>query len=287
VSPTEAVFFWIAIAVYALASGLYVYALVFRNQRILPRIVWLTSAGFALHTAAIAARYAAQEHLPWSGDYENGLAGGWFIVLFTLGASFLRRPMQALAVATLPLTILLMGFGVMRNPTLGPMAASLQSSWLYVHVYFAWLAFGAYALAMGAGILYLLKERASRSEQAGGEGVAGAGSSTKELIPSLARLDELIFRYIIFGFITDAVMIASGAIWARDLWGSYWSWDPVETWSLITWLIYGIAIHLRITMGWRGRRQAWIAIFAILGMIITFFGVTFVVESSNHIFSVR
>lgn len=277
-SSVEAVLFWITVALYALATGLYVYAFAFRNHRILSKIIFVTGVGFVLHTATIAARYAAQGHLPWSGDYENGLAGGWFIVLFTLSASFLRRPMQALAVATLPLTILLMGFGVMRNPELGPMAASLQSAWLYVHVYFAWLAFGAFALAMGAGVLYLLKERASRSEHA---------NQRYQQIPSLARLDELTFRYIVFGFITDAVMIASGAIWARDLWGAYWSWDPVETWSLITWLIYGIAIHLRITMGWRGRRQAWLAIFAILGMIITFFGVTFVVESSNHIFNVR
>jgi cytochrome c-type biogenesis protein CcsB len=278
VSPAEAVFFWLTLGVYAVGTGLYVYAFAFRNQRILSRIIFVTCLGFMTHTATIAARYAAQGHLPWSGDYENGLAGGWFIVLFTLVASFLRRPMQAMAVATLPLALLLMGFGVMRNPILGPMAASLQSYWLYIHVYFAWLAFGAYALAMGAGVLYLLKERAGRSDQPG---------QIWERIPSLARLDELIFRYIVFGFICDAVMIASGAIWARDLWGSYWSWDPVEIWSLITWLIYGITIHLRLTMGWHGRRQAWIAIFAILGMIITFFGVTFVVESSNHIFNVR
>jgi cytochrome c-type biogenesis protein CcsB len=278
VSSIEAVFFWLTLATYALATGLYVYSFAFRNQRILARVVIVTCCGFALHTAAIAARYAAQGHLPWSGDYENGLAGGWFIILFTLVATLLRRPMQAMAVATLPLTLLLMGFGAMRSPTLGPMAASLQSYWLYIHVYFAWLAFGAYALAMGGGVLYLLKDRASRKSHP---------NQVYERVPSLARLDELVFRYIVFGFITDAVMIASGAIWARDLWGSYWSWDPVETWSLVTWLIYGLIIHLRVTMGWQGRRQAWLAIFAILGMIITFFGVTFVVETSNHIFNVR
>ena len=82
-------------------------------------------------------------------------------------------------------------------------------------------------------------------------------------------------------------MIASGAIWAKDLWGSYWSWDPVETWSLVTFLTYGIAIHLRLTRGWRDARFAWMAIVAILGNVISFFGVSFVVETSNHIFSVR
>ena len=158
------------------------------------------------------------------------------------------------------------------------MAASRKSSWLGIHVFFAWLAFGAFALAMGTGIIYLLKDRDSRREQK---------NPVFERFPSLARLDELMFRYVLFGFITHAVMIASGAIWARDLWGAYWSWDPVETWSLITWLLYGVAIHLRVTLGWKGRRLAWVVALAIVAVIITFFGVTFVVESSNHIFNVR
>jgi ABC-type transport system involved in cytochrome c biogenesis permease subunit len=100
-------------------------------------------------------------------------------------------------------------------------------------------------------------------------------------------MDELMFRYLIFGFITDAVMIASGAIWAKNLWGNYWSWDPVETWSLVAWLIYGLAIHLRVTMGWKGRKLAWILIFAIAGVIISYFGINVVVKSSLHIFEVR
>jgi len=171
-----------------------------------------------------------------------------------------------------------MGFGAMRNPTLSPLAASLKTFWLVIHVYFAWLAYGAFTLAFAAGVLYLLKERNATRR---------TPSSFYDRFPMLDRLDELIFRYIVFGFITDAVMIASGAIWAKDLWGNYWSWDPVETWSLVSWLTYGIIIHLRVTMGWRGKRLAWIAVLAIIGIIITFFGVTFVVESSLHFFNVR
>ena len=140
------------------------------------------------------------------------------------------------------------------------------------------LAFAAYALAMGAGVLYELKERDSKRS---------ARNPIYERFPAQDRLEELVFRWMVFGFLTDAVMIASGAIWARDLWGSYWSWDPVETWSVVTWLSYGLAIHLRLTRGWRGRRFTRLAVFAIAGMIVTFFGVTVVVESSNHFFNVR
>ena len=277
-APWEILFFWVAVFLYALASGGYVYSLVFKNERILSRILPVVGAGLALHTAAIAVRYQAQGHLPWSGDYENGLMGGWFIVLMTVLVSWRRRPMQVIGIATLPLTLLMMGFGVMRNPALSPLAASLKSFWLVIHVYFAWLAYGAFTLALGAGVLYLIKEKDEQRR---------TPDALSERFPSLARLDELMFRYIVFGFITDAVMIASGAIWAKNLWGNYWSWDPVETWSLVSWLFYGVIIHLRVTLGWRGRRLAWLTIFAIVGMIITFFGVTFVVESSLHIFNVR
>lgn len=277
-APAEAVLFWIALVTYALATGALVYAVVFREERGVGLATAGAAVGFASHTAAIAARYAAVGHLPWAGDYENGLFGGWFIVLFTLVVGWRQRPLRILAVATLPLTFLLMGYGVMRAPALTPLAASLKSVWLYVHVIFAWLAFGAYALAMAGGIVYLAKVRDAK---------AAAPNPMYERFPAVERLDELVFRWIMFGFVTDTVMIASGAIWARDLWGSYWSWDPVETWSLVTWLSYGLAIHLRVTRGWKGVRFARVAIAAIAGMIVTFFGVTFVVETSNHFFNVR
>lgn len=277
-SPVEAVLFWLSLALYALATAGMVYGVVFRNERFLPRMIWLATLGFALHAGAVAARYAAAGHLPWSGDYENGLFGGLFIVGFTLAVAWRQPTLRVLAIATLPLALLLMGFGVMRQPELNPMEASLKSSWLYIHVFFAWLAFGAYALAMAGGIVFLLKERDAKRT---------ARNPIYERFPPLDRLDELVFRWIVFGFVTDAVMIASGAIWARDLWGSYWSWDPVETWSAITWLVYGLAIHLRLTRGWKGARFARVAVVAIVNMVITFFGVTFVIETSNHFFNVR
>lgn len=277
-SPIENILFWAAVLVYAGATGGLVYAIVFRSERLIPRAIWLAAVGLLAHTAAIAARYAAQRHLPWAGDYENALFGSWFIVAATLWVAWRRRGLEVLALATLPTSFLIMGYGAMREPALTPLAVSLKSTWLYVHVLFAWIAFGGYALAMAGGVSFLLKRRnATRPDP----------NPVFERFPSLDKLDELVFRWIIMGFIADAVMIASGAIWAKDLWGSYWSWDPVETWSLITWVTYGIAIHLRVTRGWRGASFAWLAILAIAGMIITAFGVTFVVETSSHFFNVR
>ena len=159
----------------------------------------------------------------------------------------------------------------MRNPVLTPMAASVRSFWLYIHVFFAQIAFGAFTVTFGLAVMYILKEK-------------NLGKSFYDKFPDISRLDDLMFKFLVFGFITDAVMIGSGALWAKNLWGNYWSWDPVEMWSLITWLIYGLAIHLRVTMGWRGRKFAWILIFALLGMIITFFGINLFVKTSLHLF---
>ncbi|GFO66298.1 cytochrome c biogenesis protein CcsA [Geomonas paludis] len=276
----EAICFWLSLVIYALSAGGYIYALVFRNEKVVPKLLVLIGIGLLVHTGAVAARYFAQGHFPWSTDYENGLMGGWFIIASTLFVAWRQKSLRVFAVATVPTTMLIMGYGVMRNPSLAPMAATLKSFWLAIHVFFAWLSFGAYALAMAAGVIYLLKERAAKER----------GQAPAEPVPdrfadlSPERLDDLMFKYLVFGFITNAIMIAAGSIWAKDLWGAYWSWDPVETWSLISWLMYGAAIHLRVTMGWRGTRFSWLMIAALLTVIINFFGVSILMKSSVHVF---
>jgi cytochrome c-type biogenesis protein CcsB len=273
-SPLEAILVWITIGLYGVTSALFLYAFIFRNEKVLDRIKYIIFFSVAVHTAAILARWYAVGNLPVAGNYENALGGVWVILLFYLYVSFRYKHLRAIGLAVLPFSLLLLGYGIMNVPPLAPMTASLRSFWLYIHVFFAWLAFGAYTICFGLGILFLMKEK-------------NQGNSFYDKFPALPRMDELMFRYLIFGFITDAVMIASGAIWAKNLWGNYWSWDPVETWSLVAWLIYGLAIHLRVTMGWKGRKLAWILIFAIAGVIISYFGINVVVKSSLHIFEVR
>jgi cytochrome c-type biogenesis protein CcsB len=235
------------------------------------RAAWFgVAGGLVLHTALVAWRWVGTGHVPTIGNFENALVGGWFIVVMTLWAGW-RQRFPLLAAGALPFALLIMGGGAMSDTAARPMVASLQSFWLYIHIFFAWISYGAYTVACGAGIVYLVKSRKGgpeRSEEA------------------LGRLDELMFRSTVFGFITDAVMIASGSIWAKNLWGSYWSWDPVETWSLLSWLIYGVVLHLRITLGWRGRRVAWLLVFAIIGVLVSFWGVNLVMEGSLHVFNV-
>ena len=272
-SPLEAILVWTTIVALAISSAVYLYSFIFRNERILRFWNLFTITCLALLTAAILARTLAVGNLPVAGVYESALGGGWFVLLFTLYFSYRNRTLAVVGLGTIPFTLILLGIGVMSGPELSPMAVSLKSFWLYIHVFFAWLAFGAYAICFGLGIVYLLKDR-------------DPGNEFYDRFPSLEQIDELMFMYLVFGFVTDAVMIASGAVWAKDLWGNYWSWDPVETWSLVTWLIYGLAIHLRVTLGWRGRKLAWILIIALGGMVITYFGIDWFVKSSFHAFDV-
>lgn len=270
-APLEAIFVWIAIILYCILSALYIYSIIFKNEKILDRLVYFTGGAFLLHTVAIIARYLAIGNLPVAGDYETSLGGSWIIVLFTLYLAFRYKRLKALGIATIPFSLLMLGFGVMRNPVLTPMSASVRSFWLYIHVFFAQIAFGAFTIAFGLAIMYIMKER-------------NPAGSFYGRFPDIRKLDDMMFRFLVFGFITDAIMIGSGSIWAKNLWGNYWSWDPVEVWSLVTFLIYGLAIHLRVTMGWKGKKFAWILVFSLLGMIITFFGINFFVKTSLHLF---
>ena len=261
--------FWACMVIYALVVAAQIYGQVFGKQKWVTRAPFFVAAGLALHTLLVAWRWAASGHVPTIGTFENTLAGGWFIAAMTLWAGW-RRRFPLLAAGALPFALIIMGAGALADTDTQPMVASLQSFWLYIHIFFAWLAYGAYTVACGTAIVYLVKSKRGKPTNA----------------VELAGLEELMFRSTVFGFITDAIMIAAGSIWAKNLWGSYWSWDPVETWSLLSWLIYGLALHLRLTLGWRGRRLAWILVFAILGVLVSFWGVNLLMGGTLHVFTV-
>ncbi|MBI5103365.1 MAG: cytochrome c biogenesis protein CcsA [Nitrospirae bacterium] len=269
---------WGIIYIYAASSVLLLVAFVFGKERLLNLMPWPLGAGFAAHTALWLMRWYRTGYFPANGEFENAVSGGWFAVALTLYVFYRRRELIGLALVTVPVTLLFLGYGIMKKPVVLPHDAALKSSWLVIHVAFAQLAFGAYLVAAGFGVIYLLKQRAIERD---------LPAPRLAKLPALPILEDLMFRFVVFGFIADAIMIAAGSIWAKDLWGSYWSWDPVEVWSLAAWLVYGLSIHLRLTMGWKGRRLAWVYSFAVIGIIIAYWGVDFFVKNSQHIFGVR
>jgi ABC-type transport system involved in cytochrome c biogenesis permease subunit len=128
-------------------------------------------------------------------------------------------------------------------------------------------------IAAGLGLIYLLKEN-----RTGG---------IYDRLPDLDSIDVLSYRYVAAGFIMYGLMIVSGCFWSNQVKGNYWNWDPVEVWSLISWLVYGIYLHLRITFGWRGRRLAWYALFALAAMIVSYWGIPFSMETFHSGFRIE
>ncbi|HEY6004920.1 MAG TPA: cytochrome c biogenesis protein CcsA [Anaeromyxobacter sp.] len=248
---------WAAVAGYALAFAA-LSAGTFLGRERLGRAGWrLAAAGWAAHTLAIAVRWIATGHAPVQGAYENSLSGAWFIPL--LGGVLVRqyRPAIRAAPFIVAIALLLLGNGIMAPAVHLPLEPPFRSNWLVVHVAFAWLAFGSYLVAsvLAGYHLWLSRRRAA--------------------VPAArpAVIDELSAKLIAFGFVGDTVMIASGAIWAHGLWGRYWAWDPIETWSLVSWLTYAVYLHLRFTLGWTGSRAAWLALGAAAVVVVTFFGI--------------
>ena len=277
----EPILAWGMIYLYAICSILLLTALVFEKERLFAPARYLLAPAFAAHTAIFLLRWMRTGYFPANGEFENAVSGGWFAILMTMVVLYRKKALAGLAgmaLVTVPVTLLFLGYGIMKNPSALPHAASLKSSWLVIHVLFAQVAFGAYLVASGFGVVYLLKDGQSRK---------GTVSPLYDKLPRLPVIEELMFKFVIYGFIADAIMIGAGSIWAKDLWGSYWTWDPVEVWSLASWLLYGVSIHLKVQLGWRGRRLAWLYAFAILGIIIAYWGVDFFVKNSQHIFGVR
>ncbi len=191
------------------------------------------------------------------------------IVLAYLIAEY-RFRIRALGVFVLPVVFILMAFSSMplMPKEIVPLIPALQSQWLAWHVMLSFIGESAFAVAFGASIMYLLVNG------------AGKGSFFVRTFPSPETLDLLSYRAIMIGFpIFTIGALIFGAIWAKFAWGSYWGWDPKETWALITWIVYAVYLHARVLRGSRGKTAAaWISIIGFLATMFTLFGVNYLLS---------
>ena len=266
-SPVEYATFWITVFVYMLGAALALTGLVFNRERLLSAAAIACGGGLLIHCVAIGARIAHTGHIQVASRYENILTGAAVVMLFNLFAIFRRRNLAPLLVFAAPFTLLMLGYALLNQPRFTTMSPVLDNLWMFVHVFFAWLAYGAYSVAAAVGVVYLLRGR-KRFREAPPEQIP----ALLRRVPALGVLDELMYRFVVFCFVAHVVMISSGAIWARDLWGHYWSWDPVETWSLLSGLLYGLWIHLRLALRWHGARMAWLAVVTLVTVLFAFWG---------------
>lgn len=268
--PIEAVFFWAAAAAYVAAFAAMVFGGVFRRRGLESAGFVLALAALAPHTTAVILRWALSDHLPMGSRYELNLVGTWLAMLVLLGLGLLVPRTRLIVAGGLPPILLALGLGITSWKGIEPLSPAYDSYWLVVHVVFAFLSFGCFVASFSAAVFYLIEDAGRRHRFSG-------------RLPPLKELEELSYRLVVAGFILEAVMIATGAIWANDLWGSYWSWDPVEVWSLVSFLVYAVYLHLRTFTGWRGRRSAIVAVLGLVFVFLSFWGVQWLVPTVHDV----
>ena len=235
---------------------------------------WTTLAGFIAQTIALILRWTTSYklgigHAPLSNFYESLIFFAWAIILLYLIVEW-RTKWQSAGIFVAPLAFLSMAYASFSpnvNSRIQPLIPALQSNWLISHVVSCFLAYAAFGLAFCLGIMYLIKRLDTGNQK-----------STRpffRFLPDTNYLDELIYHNVVLGFILLMLGIVTGSIWAHHAWGSYWSWDPKETWSLITWLIYAVMLHSRNIRGWQGKMTAIMAIAGFTAVLFTYFGVNY------------
>jgi len=206
-----------------------------------------------LLTSGVILRGISAHRAPWGNMYEFSITGAMAFSLAYLAAltkfkiRWLGLPVSISVLLTLGTAV-----AILYRPS-APLVPALKSTWLIIHVSAAIISGGVFLLANTIAATYLFLDRMeSRGER----------NEWAKKLPSLEYLDQLSYRLVAFVFPLWTFAVIAGAIWAESAWGRYWGWDPKETWAFITWIAYAAYLHARVTVGWRGRRAAWLCLFA-------------------------
>ncbi|NPA39913.1 MAG: c-type cytochrome biogenesis protein CcsB [Thermodesulfobacteria bacterium] len=262
--PDNSILFGLSTFIYLTAGIVYLIHWIFKWEKgafFGSAIGW---GGFILNLVAFIVRWiqtyqAGFGYVPLSNLYESLVFFGLCIAGVYLFSEF-KIPTKIFGSIVFLVASFVMAYASLKaDASIRPLIPALKSNWLIAHVITCFLGYGAFAVAFALGIFYLLSGK----------------ENLKKYLPSPQTLDNLMYRLILFGFFWLTIGIITGAVWANQAWGSYWSWDPKETWSLITWLIYGGAIHARLMRGWSGKKMAWLSIIGFMSVLFTYFGVNF------------
>jgi cytochrome c-type biogenesis protein CcsB len=267
-------FYYMAVVFYGLGT-ISCLAYIISLRELFSRIgAGLLAVGFVVHTTALIFRYYEGGYPPITNLYESLSFFAWAILLVYIVINY-RYQIKVLGAFVGPIAVILVAVSLALPKEIFPLHPALKSYWLPIHAVFAFLGDAVFALAFCAGVMYVIQERQIKSKRTGG---------LLTRLPSLEILDEINYRSITFGFPLLTVGIITGSVWASYAWGSYWSWDPKETWSLITWFLYAALLHQRLAVGWRGKKAAMMAIIGFLAVVFTFLGVNLVL-SGLHSYS--
>ena len=266
--------------IYLSASFFYLARLILRIRWAGPVATTVTAVAVLTNLAGIIWRWVESYRLgigyvPLSNMYESLVFFSLAIGVVYLAIEFIYKTgyLGSFAVPFAFLAMAYASFSTEFGKDIKPLLPALQSNWLVAHVITCFIGYAAFAIACGIGILFLVRSSAAR----------GDGKTEKSDLASirplgLDQLDLIIHRLMVFGFLWLTAGIITGAVWANSAWGTYWSWDPKETWSLITWFFYALALHLRFSRGWTDTSLAWMAIFGFFTTLFTYYGVNFLLS---------
>ena len=256
----ENTLFTIVMLAYFAAMILYFVFIAVKKDAVARVAVGLQIAGFILHTAALVCRGIGAGRLPLTNQYEFATSFAWGLCLVSL-IFVIRFKFPVLGTFAAPVIFLIIGYAAMQSKDIKELMPALRSNWLGFHVSTAIIAYGAFGVSFVLSIIFLLRDRMK------------ASGFLDQHIPDKEKLDMISYRSVSLGLLFLTFTIITGAIWAERAWGSYWSWDPKETWSLVTWIIYAIYLHLRLRRGWRGRSAAIFAVVGFICVLFTYLGV--------------
>lgn len=261
---------WVMLAAYV--GAFVVYGMGFwsrskKMQQVATKVVYI---GLFVNAAALVLRSMLIGGLPLNNGFEFGLC---FVFVAALAYVIIEKRFSigGIGLFVMPILVALGCWLVSVDLTIEPVMPALRSYWLAVHVSAAVISYGAFAVSFAVSIAYLLKEKSGDDGQ----------SRLAQSLPSLKILDEITYKLIFVGLPFLTIMLVTGAVWAEYAWGAFWSWDPKETWALITWLVYAIYLHTRFMRGFKGKRAAWLSVLGFAAVIFTFFGVSYLLPGMH------
>lgn len=265
-----------ALVAYAVATALFLAHLLLlsRGPKPVSLAVWGLRAlmvGILLHVVGKGLRAAIVGALPFT-DGQEALGGLALVlaVLFVWAAGRYRAPVLG-AFAT-PLVFVTLAASLAFSTEPGAVPAALRSAWFPVHLVLALSANACFGVAGVAAAAFLVQEGLLKKKKLGG---------AFRLLPPLPVLEEMAHRFIMTGFLLLSLAMVAGSFFAKEVWGAWWSWDPKQCWTLVTWLTFAAILHARITVGWRGRRAAWSTVIAVVLVIAAMVGLNAVVRTRH------
>jgi len=248
---------WLAVFFYVLATTANVAGLIFRKEKAEVFSYRLAVSGLLLQSVAIAYWWRIVGHGPYMAPSEVLSSDAWIVMALFLAFRRMYPKIRPASIFIFPATFLLQALGLFFNPGIRTLPPTFRSIWLIFHIGFYKVALATIIIASAFSLFYILKKRSA--------------APWLQRIPEPAVIDVYAYRFAGFGFIFWAIAMLAGSIWAYQSWGRFWGWDPVETWSLVTWLIFGIYLHMRRFFKWQGERAAWLYIICFMVSLLALF----------------